>query len=179
VALWQLLPEETPDNALLAGWTRCLHVPLRLWPSMVRMELQYDKAHEAVTSDIGSYYYCGFIGTHPEVRGKGYGSMLLKHITDKADSEGRWCLLEATSERSQALYARHGFETYQTYHVTKHAPPMYMMKRAPLTAAAPKQAHKSIAVLAANKTAAAPESSGEDSLELIPAVHAGQAVSAV
>lgn len=29
VALWQLLPTETPRNELWAGWTRILAVPLR------------------------------------------------------------------------------------------------------------------------------------------------------
>jgi GNAT superfamily N-acetyltransferase len=54
-----------------------------------------------VAADFGAYYYLSFIGTAPEARGKGYGSLLLRCITDRADREGRWCLLEATSERSQ------------------------------------------------------------------------------
>lgn len=54
-----------------------------------------------VASDFGDYYYLSFIGTAPEARGKGYGSLLLRCITERADREGRWCLLEATSERSQ------------------------------------------------------------------------------
>lgn len=54
-----------------------------------------------VAAEVGSYYYLSFIGTAPEARGKGYGSLLLRCITDQADQEGRWCLLEATSERSE------------------------------------------------------------------------------
>jgi hypothetical protein len=34
--------------------------------------------------------------------------MLLRCITDRADREGRWCLLEATSERSQVRGGRAG-----------------------------------------------------------------------
>jgi ribosomal protein S18 acetylase RimI-like enzyme len=83
VALWQLLPQETPANELLAGWTRFLRVPLRLWPSLFRLELHYERAHEQVAGAFGSYYYLSFIGTHPDARGKGYGSLLLKHITDR------------------------------------------------------------------------------------------------
>lgn len=42
-----------------------------------------------------------FIGTAPEARGRGLGSRLLAEITSRADREGRWCLLEATSEKSE------------------------------------------------------------------------------
>jgi GNAT superfamily N-acetyltransferase len=76
-------------------------VPLHLWRQLLRLELHYEKAHEEVAAQYGSYYYLSFIGTHPEARGKGYGSLLLSHITQRADREGRWCLLEATSDRSQ------------------------------------------------------------------------------
>jgi ribosomal protein S18 acetylase RimI-like enzyme len=61
-----------------------------------------------VAADFGAYYYLSFIGTAPEARGKGYGSLLLRCITDRADREGRWCLLEATSERSQVRHAGKG-----------------------------------------------------------------------
>lgn len=45
--------------------------------------------------------YLSFIGTAPEARGRGLGGRLLAEITSRADREGRWCLLEATSEKSQ------------------------------------------------------------------------------
>jgi hypothetical protein len=48
VALWQLMPHETPRNELLAGWTRILKVPPRLWRQLLRLELHYEKAHEEV-----------------------------------------------------------------------------------------------------------------------------------
>lgn len=48
VALWQLMPHETPRNELLAGWTRILKVPPRLWRQLLRLELHYEKAHAQV-----------------------------------------------------------------------------------------------------------------------------------
>lgn len=48
VALWQLMPHETPRNELLAGWTRILKVPPRLWRQLLRLELHYEKAHTQV-----------------------------------------------------------------------------------------------------------------------------------
>lgn len=133
VALWQLLPDETPRNELLAGWTRILRVPLRLWPSLLALELKYEAAHarEAAAAPGGAYYYLSFIGTAPAARGRGYASLLMRAITQRADAEGRLCLLEATSERSAALYARHGFAVTEVYRVTPAAPPVFFMRRDP------------------------------------------------
>ena len=157
-----------------------------LWSSLFKLELHYEHAHEEISSSCGSYYYLSFIGTHPSARGKGYGSLLLKHITDRADAEQRWCLLEATSERSQALYARHGFETFEVYKVDKSCPPVFFMKRQPQQ---PKQQQQekvgpllevSTVVDAGDKLAAAVEVKGdkmapagkaEDGAAKIAAVH--------
>jgi len=57
-------------------------------------------------------------------------------VTRLADAEGRLCLLEATSARSAALYARHGFETFETYRARADAPPVYFMRRRPVALAA-------------------------------------------
>ena len=67
----------------------------------MRLELHYEEAHESIAAAHGSYYYLSFIGTAPEARGRGLGSRLLQEITARADREGRWCLLEATSEKSE------------------------------------------------------------------------------
>ena len=79
--------------------------------------------------------YLGFIGTAPAARGRGYASLLMRHITCRADAERRLCLLEATSDKSQRLYERHGFATYDTYRVAPAAPPVFFMRRDPLPAA--------------------------------------------
>lgn len=118
---------------LLAGWTRILRVPLRLWPALVNLELHYEAAHarEAATAPGACYYYLSFIGTAPAARGKGYASLLMLHITARADQEGRICLLEATSTKSRTLYERHGFVCYETFCVTPAAPPVFFMRRDP------------------------------------------------
>jgi hypothetical protein len=113
--------------------TRIFRVPLKLWPALVGLELRYEAAHarEAATAPGGAYYYLSFIGTAPGARGKGYASLLMRHITSRADAEGRLCLLEATSDKSQALYERHGFVTYETVRITAQAPPVFFMRRDP------------------------------------------------
>lgn len=71
----------------------------------MRLELHYEEAHEAIAAAHGPYYYLSFIGTAPEARGKGLGSKLLQEMTNRADREGRWCLLEATSEKSEVSFS--------------------------------------------------------------------------
>jgi hypothetical protein len=58
-------------------------------------------------------------------------------MTDRADSEGRHCLLEATSPRSRALYERHGFSTFHEYRASAEAPPIFFMMRAPVPTSPP------------------------------------------
>ncbi|GBF98028.1 hypothetical protein Rsub_11139 [Raphidocelis subcapitata] len=130
-ALWQLLPLETPRNELLAGWTRILRVPLRRWRAAVRLELAYEAAHAEAAAADEAFYYLSFIASAPAARGRGYGSQLIAAITARADAEGRACHLEATSERSRALYERHGFVTTQTLRVGRRGPPVFVMRREP------------------------------------------------
>ncbi len=97
------------------------------------LELRYEAAHAraAASAPGGCYYYLSFISTAAAARGRGYGSLLMRHITARADAEGRACLLEATSDRSRALYERHAFALYETYRVAPDAPPVYFMRRDP------------------------------------------------
>lgn len=133
-------------------------MPLKLWPALVSLELRYEAAHarEAATAPGGDYYYLSFIATAPAARGKGYASQLLRHVTARADAEGRLCLLEATSALSRALYERHGFVCYETYHVTPAAPPVFFMRRDPRPAdGAPERAAAELEGCAERKAPAA------------------------
>jgi GNAT superfamily N-acetyltransferase len=56
------------------------------------------------------HFYLHVIGAVDRARGKGYGSLLLRRVTDVCDREGFPAYLEASTARSAALYARHGFE---------------------------------------------------------------------
>jgi GNAT superfamily N-acetyltransferase len=55
------------------------------------------------------HYYLPIIGTRPELQGRGIGSALLAPMLERCDRQHLPAYLEATSERNQALYARHGF----------------------------------------------------------------------
>lgn len=56
------------------------------------------------------HFYLQFIGTHAAGRGRGVGSRLLDRVLSVCDTEGIPAYLEASTPRSAALYARHGFE---------------------------------------------------------------------
>jgi GNAT superfamily N-acetyltransferase len=74
--------------------------------------------------------YLWFLGVHPLAQGQGLGSALMAPVLDRADRAGVPTYLEATSERSKALYERHGFVAEAPIAVTG-APPMWPMWRRP------------------------------------------------
>jgi GNAT superfamily N-acetyltransferase len=55
------------------------------------------------------HYYFAHIGVTPEAQGQGLGSALMQPTLDLCDREGLPAYLEASSERSAALYERLGF----------------------------------------------------------------------
>jgi GNAT superfamily N-acetyltransferase len=56
------------------------------------------------------HWYLFFLGTRPERQAQGLGSALIRRVLDVCDAEGTPAYLEATSQRSVALYGRHGFD---------------------------------------------------------------------
>ncbi|HEX4465395.1 MAG TPA: GNAT family N-acetyltransferase [Solirubrobacterales bacterium] len=58
----------------------------------------------------GPHYYVRDVGVLPEMQGRGLGSALMAPTLELCDREGLPAYLEASSERSAALYERLGFE---------------------------------------------------------------------
>jgi GNAT superfamily N-acetyltransferase len=56
-----------------------------------------------------AHYYLYYLGVEPEHQGKGYGTMILKHLTALADASGVGCYLENSNPRNVPLYTRAGF----------------------------------------------------------------------
>jgi ribosomal protein S18 acetylase RimI-like enzyme len=74
------------------------------------------------------HWYLPMIGVDPSRQGLGLGGALLSHALKEVDREGMPAYLEATSERSRDLYARHGFEVVGTIQFAD-SPPMFPMWR--------------------------------------------------
>jgi ribosomal protein S18 acetylase RimI-like enzyme len=54
--------------------------------------------------------YLFFLGTRPGWQSRGLGSALLREVLERCDRDATPAYLEATCERNQQLYLRHGFE---------------------------------------------------------------------
>lgn len=78
----------------------------------------------------GAHCYFPYIGVAPEAQGRGLGSNLMRPALDRCDREGLPAYLEASSERSAALYERLGFRTAEVLRFAG-SPPLMLMTRPP------------------------------------------------
>jgi GNAT superfamily N-acetyltransferase len=76
------------------------------------------------------HYYVRDIGVHPNTQGRGLGSALLAPTLARCDREGLPAYIEASSERSAALYERLGFQHTRELRVGG-SPPLRLMLRPP------------------------------------------------
>jgi GNAT superfamily N-acetyltransferase len=76
------------------------------------------------------HHYFAHVGVTPEAQGQGLGSALMRPILDRCDREGLPAYLEASSERSAALYERLGFRITRELRVAG-SPPLRLMVRPP------------------------------------------------
>jgi ribosomal protein S18 acetylase RimI-like enzyme len=74
------------------------------------------------------HYYVRDIGVHPHAQGRGLGSALMRPLLDRCDQEGLPAYIEASSERSAALYERLGFQHVKELRVGD-SPPLWLMIR--------------------------------------------------
>lgn len=82
------------------------------------------------------HYYVRDIGVFPELQGRGLGSALMGPALERCDREGLPAYLEASSERSAALYRRLGFQLTDELRVGG-SPPLRLMLRPPRSGGAP------------------------------------------
>lgn len=89
-------------------------------------------AEELVGRHAATYphWYLGTLGVHPDARGRGVGSALLRPALEAADSDGVPARLETSSRRNVALYERHGFRTTAEVAVPE-GPRCWIMERRP------------------------------------------------
>ena len=76
------------------------------------------------------HYYVRDVGVDPDMQGKGLGSALMRPTLERCDREGVPAYLEASSERSAALYERLGFQLTGELRVGGSPPLRLMLRRA-------------------------------------------------
>ena len=75
------------------------------------------------------HWYLSELGVRPQSQGRGYGSKLMFEILARCDRERLPAYLESSTERSRALYERHGFRTTDVIRMPRNGPPLWLMWR--------------------------------------------------
>jgi ribosomal protein S18 acetylase RimI-like enzyme len=81
------------------------------------------------------HYYIRYVGVAARFRGEGLGTALLRPTLDRCDREGVPAYLEASSDRSAALYQRLGF-IHLGEQLLPGGPAFWPMRRPPVAAQA-------------------------------------------
>ena len=77
------------------------------------------------------HFYVRTIGVRTARQGRGVGSALMQPTLQRADSAGLPAYIEASSERSAALYERLGFVHMDVVELPEGGPPVWLMRRPP------------------------------------------------
>lgn len=75
------------------------------------------------------HLYVRIIGVRTALQGQGLGSALMQPILQRADSAELPTYIEASTERSAALYERLGFRHTDVLELPEGGPPLWLMRR--------------------------------------------------
>jgi ribosomal protein S18 acetylase RimI-like enzyme len=100
----------------------------RRLPRASRLQLFFERNHPQE-----SHYYIRWVGVATRFQGQGIGTELLRPTLDRCDREGMPAYLEASTERSAALYERLGFVHLGELRVPD-GPRFWPMRRPPAAA---------------------------------------------
>ncbi len=118
---WELPKSLTGREAL--QWLRAFRTRL---PRASRVQRAMEERHPREP-----HFYVRTIGVRRAMQGQGVGSMLMRPTLDRADSAGLPTYLEASSERSAALYERLGFRQLGAFELPDGGPLVWPMLRTP------------------------------------------------
>ena len=116
---WRVPPHAT----LLEGGAFGIHL---LRAARLGSAMEWRHAREV----RGPHYYVRDIGVLPKMQGRGLGGALMGPTLERCDREGLPAYIEASSERSAALYERLGFRLTGELRVAG-SPPLRLMLRPP------------------------------------------------
>jgi len=118
---WQMPKSVTGKEAL--KWMRAFGRRLPLAMSVKRaMEERHPREQ---------HFYVRTIGVRTGLQGRGIGSALMQPTLERADSAGLPAYIEASTERSAALYERLGFVHIDVLELPEGGPPVWLMRRPP------------------------------------------------
>lgn len=117
---------ELPNSATLKQtlkWVRAFGTRLSL---AIRVKHAMEKRHLREP-----HFYVRTVGVRTARQGQGVGSALMQPTLERADSAGLPTYIEASSERSAALYERLGFVHMDVLELPEGGPPLWRMRRPP------------------------------------------------
>jgi len=114
-----------PPRVTLAEAPRFARAFGRRLPLATAMQVMMELRHER-----RPHWYVLAVGVRPEHQGQGLGTALLSPTLERCDRERLPAYLEASSERSAALYERLGFEHVGELRLAG-SPPVWRMLRSP------------------------------------------------
>jgi hypothetical protein len=120
---WEMPKSVTGKEAL--KWMRAFGTRL---PRAIRVQRAM-----AVRHLREPHFYVRTVGVRTALQGQGVGSMLMRPTLERADSAGLPTYIEASSERSAALYERLGFLHMGVLELPDGGPPVWPMRRPPIT----------------------------------------------
>ncbi len=95
-------------------------------PRAIRVQRAMEKRHLREP-----HFYVRTVGVRTALQGQGVGSTLMQPTLERADSAGLPTYIEASSERSAALYERLGFLHMGVFELPEGGPPVWPMRRPP------------------------------------------------
>jgi ribosomal protein S18 acetylase RimI-like enzyme len=118
---WEMPKSITGKEALT--WLRALGMRLSL---AMRVQRAMEERHLREP-----HFYVRTVGVRTALQGQGVGSALMQPTLERADSAGLPTYIEASSERSAALYERLGFVHMDVLDLPEGGPPVWLMRRPP------------------------------------------------
>ena len=115
-----------PAPTVLRFAPRMLRVFGRRLPLGLRYLMRVEHVHPRT-----DHWYLEILATEPRRQGQGLGSALLRPMLALCDRDGIGAYLEASSDRSQALYERHGFAVVEAFDMPGGGPSIRRMWRDP------------------------------------------------
>ena len=116
--------------AMAAVFGRRIAVAAR---SLARAEHLHARSERERGREAG-HWYLHYLCVEPASQGRGIGSMLLRPLLERCDGDRLDAFLESSTERSAALYERHGFERSGHFRMPARGPLQRQMWRAPAAA---------------------------------------------
>jgi GNAT superfamily N-acetyltransferase len=118
---WEMPTTLTGREAL--RWLRAFGTRL---PLVIRVKRVMEARHLREP-----HFYVRIVGVRTALQGQGVGSALMRPTLERADSAGLPAYIEASSERSSALYERLGFVHMDVLELPEGGPPVWLMRRPP------------------------------------------------